>query len=139
MSLATAMYHSEKNPLKQITYKSEKLYIPKDREQRKAHKTLLRYHDPENWPSLRVKLKEMGRGDLIGNGPNQLVADDAEQSRGQMRRSKVARPGQKTGNRPHRSAAGKKAAQRPGLGAKAGAGKSGGKGKAGTANKGRRK
>ncbi len=60
MSLATAMYYSEKNPLKQVTYKSEQLYIPKDKEQRKAHKTLLRYHDPENWPTLRLKLKEMG-------------------------------------------------------------------------------
>ncbi|MEH6579927.1 MAG: YgiQ family radical SAM protein [Amphritea sp.] len=144
MSLATAMYHSEKNPLKQITYKSEKLYIPKDKEQRKAHKTLLRYHDPENWPSLRIKLKEMGRADLIGSGPNQLVADDTEQNKGQLRRGQGVRPGQKAGNRPHRSAAGKKAAQRPGLGAKNGAGKSGtgksgGKGKVGTANKGRRK
>lgn len=77
MSLATAMYYSEKNPLKQITYKSEKLYIPKDKEQRKAHKTLLRYHDQENWPTLRLKLKEMGRGELIGTGANQLVPEDS--------------------------------------------------------------
>ena len=76
MSLATAMYHSEKNPLKQVTYKSEKLYIPRDKEQRKAHKTLLRYHDPENWPTLRLKLREMGREDLIGNRAGQLVREE---------------------------------------------------------------
>ena len=81
MSLATAMYHSEKNPLKQITYKSETLYIPRDKDQRKAHKTLLRYHDPENWPALRVKLKEMGREDLIGSRPGQLVAPEEEPKR----------------------------------------------------------
>ncbi|GGK60781.1 YgiQ family radical SAM protein [Amphritea balenae] len=78
MSLATAMYYSEKNPLKQVTYKSEQLYIPKDKEQRKAHKTLLRYHDPENWPTLRLKLKEMGREDLIGNRTGQLVVAEEE-------------------------------------------------------------
>ncbi|WP_417222491.1 YgiQ family radical SAM protein [Amphritea sp.] len=76
MSLATAMYHSEKNPLKQITYKSETLYIPKDKAQRKSHKTLLRYHDPENWSDLRVKLKEMGREDLIGTKPSHLVTPE---------------------------------------------------------------
>ncbi|MBN3561651.1 YgiQ family radical SAM protein [Aliamphritea spongicola] len=76
MSLATAMYHSEKNPLKQITYKSDRMYIPKQTEQRKAHKTLLRYHDKENWPQLRAKLKEMGRSELIGRGKECLVAEE---------------------------------------------------------------
>ncbi|SEQ41313.1 uncharacterized radical SAM protein YgiQ [Amphritea atlantica] len=95
MSLATAMYHSEKNPLKQVTYKSEPLYIPRDKDQRKAHKTLLRYHDPENWPALRVKLKEMGREDLIGTRPGQLVAPAEEPKRRENSRGAV-----KSGDRP---------------------------------------
>jgi hypothetical protein len=37
------------------------------------HKAFLRYHDPDNWPVLRDALKAMGRGDLIGSGPDQLV------------------------------------------------------------------
>ena len=40
---------------------------------RKLHKAFLRWHDPENWPTLREGLMRMGRAELIGNGPNCLV------------------------------------------------------------------
>jgi len=73
MSLATAMYHSEKNPLNKVTYKSEKVYTEKDIDRRRAHKALLRYHDEKNWPTIRQLLTEMKRQDLIGDGPNKLV------------------------------------------------------------------
>ena len=33
----------------------------------------LRYRDPKNWPVLREALKDMGRADLIGPWPDQLV------------------------------------------------------------------
>ncbi|MGH1461714.1 MAG: YgiQ family radical SAM protein [Neptuniibacter sp.] len=80
MSLATAMYHSDKNPLKQVTYKSEKLYTPKSAKQRKVQKALLRYHDPDNWPDLRTALRDMGHQELIGDGPACLVPEDKQQS-----------------------------------------------------------
>ncbi|MBV1910577.1 MAG: YgiQ family radical SAM protein [Kangiellaceae bacterium] len=73
MSLATAMYHSEKNPLSKVSYKSESVYTEKDFERRRLHKGFLRYHDERNWPMLREALVEMKRTDLIGNGPNQLI------------------------------------------------------------------
>lgn len=73
MSLATAMYHSGRNPLKKVTYKSEKLYVPKEYEQRRSQKALLRYHDEENWDRLRGVLTDMGRADLIGTADWQLV------------------------------------------------------------------
>ena len=73
MALATAMYHSGRNPLKKVTYKSEKLYIPRELKQRRVQKALLRYHDPDNWPALRDALRNMGREDLIGNADWQLV------------------------------------------------------------------
>ncbi|MET1253981.1 YgiQ family radical SAM protein [Aliikangiella maris] len=73
MSLATAMYHSEKNPLKKVTYKSESVYTEKDLDRRRRHKALLRYHDEQNWPTIRKLLKELKREELIGDGPNQLV------------------------------------------------------------------
>jgi Domain of unknown function (DUF3362) len=41
--------------------------------QRRLRKAFLRYHDPDNWPLLREALKEMGRSDLIGSRPDQLV------------------------------------------------------------------
>jgi uncharacterized radical SAM protein YgiQ len=73
MASATAMYHSERNPLKKVDYKSEQVTTPKTKLQRQLHKAFLRYHDPDNWDMLRVALKKMGRADLIGSGKHQLV------------------------------------------------------------------
>ena len=73
MASATAMYHSGKNPLRKVTYKSEGVPIVKSVEQRRLHKAFLRYHDPKGWPMLREALQRMGRADLIGNGKNQLI------------------------------------------------------------------
>ncbi|MFV3306223.1 YgiQ family radical SAM protein [Pseudomonas sp. NY15181] len=73
MATATAMYHSGKNPLRKVTYKSDGVEIVKGERRRRLHKAFLRYHDPNNWPMLREALKEMGRADLIGNGKHQLI------------------------------------------------------------------
>jgi len=75
MATATAMYHSGKNPLRKVSYKSEKVSGVKDPAQRKLHKALLRYHDPDNWELIRKTLRKMGRADLIGDGERQLVPD----------------------------------------------------------------
>ncbi len=76
MSLATAMYHSEKNPLTKVTYKSESVYTEKNLERRRLHKGFLRYHDEKNWPMLRKALIEMSREDLIGSGSEHLIPED---------------------------------------------------------------
>lgn len=73
LAIASAMYHSEKNPLKKVDKKSEQVLTAKGATQRRLHKAFLRYHDPENWPILRDALKKMGRADLIGNGKKHLV------------------------------------------------------------------
>ena len=73
MATATAMFHTDKNPLKKVTYKSERVESVKDPGKRKLHKALLRYHDPNNWPLLRNALRQMGREDLIGDGKQQLI------------------------------------------------------------------
>jgi uncharacterized radical SAM protein YgiQ len=75
MASATAMYHSGKNPLRKVRRAAGKddVYVPKGIKQRRLHKAFLRYHDPANWPVLREALRRMGRGDLIGNAPHQLV------------------------------------------------------------------
>jgi uncharacterized radical SAM protein YgiQ len=73
MATATAMYHSGKNPLRRVTRTSETVTIPKGLKVRRLHKAFLRYHDPNNWPTLRAALKRMRREDLIGNGKHQLV------------------------------------------------------------------
>ena len=73
MAMATAMYHSGKNPLRKVTADSESVAIPKAGNVRKLHKAFIRYHDPNNWPILREALQKMGRADLIGNGKQHLI------------------------------------------------------------------
>ncbi len=81
MALATAMYYSERNPLEKVRYKSEKLSICKDIDQRRLQKAFLRYHDEKNWPMLRQALEEMGRTDLIGDSDKCLIPKAAPTKR----------------------------------------------------------
>lgn len=77
MCNATSMYYSETNPLKRISYKKpEKLSVAKGERQRRLHKALLRYHDPNNWPLIRQALTDMGKKHLIGSAPTCLVPDE---------------------------------------------------------------
>ncbi|MBA4261098.1 MAG: YgiQ family radical SAM protein, partial [Comamonadaceae bacterium] len=75
MATATAMYHSNLNPLKGIhrDERAERVDIVRGDKRRRLHKAFLRYHDPNNWPLLREALKTMGRADLIGNGKHHLI------------------------------------------------------------------
>ncbi len=73
MSLATAMYYSERNPLARVGYKSEFVWSAKTPQSRRLQKALLRYHDAKNWALLREALGAMQRQELIGNGPKQLI------------------------------------------------------------------
>jgi len=73
MAIASAMYHTGRNPLKKVTTVSEKVGTVRGAKQRRLHKAFLRYHDSANWPILRDALKRMGRTDLIGNGKRHLV------------------------------------------------------------------
>ncbi len=73
MCNATTMYHSGRNPLKKISRRDGDIPIPKGTRQRRLHKALLRYHDPDNWPLIRETLRRLGRSDLIGRSPQSLV------------------------------------------------------------------
>ncbi len=73
MAIASAMYHTQRNPLRKVTRDSATVETVRGGRQRRLHKAFLRYHDPENWPLLREALKEMGRADLIGNGKKHLI------------------------------------------------------------------
>jgi len=76
MATATAMYHTELNPLKGISRdpkRREKVDVVRGEKRRRLHKAFLRWHDPNNWPLLREALKAMGRADLIGNGKHHLI------------------------------------------------------------------
>ncbi|WP_223871897.1 YgiQ family radical SAM protein [Candidatus Dactylopiibacterium carminicum] len=84
LAMATAMYHSRKNPLRRVSRDSEEVETPRLARQRRLHKALLRYHDPANFDLIRDFLIEIGRRDLIGNGPQHLVP------RGHVSRQSVA-------------------------------------------------
>jgi radical SAM superfamily enzyme YgiQ (UPF0313 family) len=71
MTLATAMYHTGKNPLRPRA--DQDVHVPRGLRVRRLHKAFLRYHDAENWPLLRKTLRRMGREDLIGDGKRHLV------------------------------------------------------------------
>ncbi|PIQ54914.1 MAG: YgiQ family radical SAM protein [Comamonadaceae bacterium CG12_big_fil_rev_8_21_14_0_65_59_15] len=75
MATATAMYHTDLNPLKGIHRddRTERVDVVRGDRRRRLHKAFLRYHDPNNWPLLRDALKAMGRADLIGNGKHHLI------------------------------------------------------------------
>ena len=75
MATATAMYHTGKNPLRRLHRgdAAAKVPVPRGLKARRLHKAFLRYHDPANWPLLREALRRMGRTDLIGHGPHQLI------------------------------------------------------------------
>ena len=73
LAIATAMWHTEKNPLRKVTVDSEGVAVVRGGRQRKLQKAFLRYHDPANWPLLREALKAMGRADLIGPGKKHLI------------------------------------------------------------------
>jgi len=73
MAMASAMYHSRRNPLHKVTEDSETVETPRTLKQRQAQKAFLRYYDPKNWPILRETLRKMGRGDLIGTGERHLI------------------------------------------------------------------
>jgi uncharacterized radical SAM protein YgiQ len=76
MATATAMYHTNMNPLKGISrdpQRAERVDIVRGEKRRRLHKAFLRYHDSNHWPLLREALKSMGRADLIGNGKHHLI------------------------------------------------------------------
>ena len=103
MATATAMYHSKKNPLRKVTYKSDKVETVKSPEKRRLHKALLRYHDPDNWPIIRKSLTEMKLQHLIGSGPEKLVPaeqpDDYRQHQSPRRKNTKAAHAKRTGRR----------------------------------------
>jgi uncharacterized radical SAM protein YgiQ len=73
LAMATTMYHTRKNPLRRVSQDSETVETPRTARQRRLHKALLRYHDPENFEIIRDFLLSSGRRDLIGSSPRHLV------------------------------------------------------------------
>ncbi|WP_428774234.1 YgiQ family radical SAM protein [Vibrio sp.] len=94
MCNATSMYYSETNPLKRVKYKKREVVpVAKGDRQRRLHKALLRYHDPDNWPLIREALINMGKKYLIGDKPSCLVPAEDIDARTPAQRRKSGRHG----------------------------------------------
>ncbi|MCW8334003.1 YgiQ family radical SAM protein [Vibrio paucivorans] len=94
MCNATSMYYSETNPLKRVKYKKrEDIPVAKGERQRRLHKALLRYHDPDNWKIIREALTDMGKKHLIGDKPGCLVPAEDLDARTPAQRRKSGRHG----------------------------------------------
>ena len=73
MATATTMYHTEIDTLHKVKKNNDTVPIPRGEKERRLHKAILRYHDPQNWKMIRHALKEMGLVKLIGHGKQHLV------------------------------------------------------------------
>jgi len=103
MALATAMYHSGRNPLKPLRYKrGQKLFAAKTLPERRLQKAFLRYHDEKSWDVLRDALKRMNRSDLIGEGAGKLVPAGPRNGRGKAQKKRTAPAVRKSRRQPAR-------------------------------------
>jgi uncharacterized radical SAM protein YgiQ len=69
MDIATCMFHTGIDP---STMK--KVKIARNPSERAPQRALLQYYKPENYFSVRKSLEKVGREDLIGSGPECLIA-----------------------------------------------------------------
>ncbi|MDO6427722.1 YgiQ family radical SAM protein [Thalassotalea sp. 1_MG-2023] len=77
---ATTLYHTEIDSLRNVKKNSDSVVVPKGGRQRRLHKAILRYHDPNNWPIIREALTKMGLArKLIGTKPGCLVPAESRQ------------------------------------------------------------
>jgi len=77
MAMATCMYHTGIDPLTM-----QPVYTATGLRAKKLQKSLLLYWSPEQWPLAREALREAGRADLIGHGPDALVPPEGPEERG---------------------------------------------------------
>ena len=83
----------EKNPLNKVSRQGGDVFVVKGERRRRLHKALLRYHDPAGWPMIREALLEMGKGHLIGNGPDCLVPPEGRgEAKAERSRNKGLKP-----------------------------------------------
>ena len=73
MSMAACMYYSGIDPLTM-----QPVYTATGLREKKLQKALLLYWNAEHWPMVREALKQAGRDELIGRGPEHLVPPEGD-------------------------------------------------------------
>ena len=98
-TISTCMFYTEMDP-----YTLEPVYVPKTAEEKAMQRALLQYFKPENKKIVLAALRKAGRLDLIGTGPNCLVApEDGRKSERRQSgcRSEESRRNMPRGGRKH--------------------------------------
>ncbi len=68
-TLSTCMYYTGYDP-----YHNKSVYVPRTKEERRMHRALLQYKNPDNYDLVKEALVKAGRKDLIGSGPKCLIS-----------------------------------------------------------------
>ena len=84
MSMAACMYYSGYDP-----FTLQPVYTATGLREKKLQKALLLYWNPEQWPLAREALREAGREDLIGRGPQCLVPPETPAERERRERARA--------------------------------------------------
>ena len=74
-TVSTCMFYTGLDP-----YTLKEVFVPRTQEDKWLQRSLLQYFKPENRRAVMTALKKAGREDLIGTGPNCLIAPDREQA-----------------------------------------------------------
>ena len=67
-TVSTCMFYTELDP-----FTMQKVYVPKDMEEKRLQRALLQFRNPDNIPYVIKALKKAGREELIGYSPKCLV------------------------------------------------------------------
>ena len=93
-TLSTAMFYTGLDP-----YTLQPVYVPRTPAEKAEQRALLQYFRPENRQTVLRALRQAGRADLIGTGPDCLIAPDRPVSGGRPGAPRVGASKPKGGKR----------------------------------------
>lgn len=106
-TISTCMFYTGIDPMT-----GKPVYVPKTEREKQRQRALLQYFRPENRRIVIEALEEIHRTDLIGNGPDCLVAPDREYAKKLAEKKSAQRP--KAPARGHHSTANKNSPKKGG-------------------------
>ncbi|WP_291562814.1 MULTISPECIES: YgiQ family radical SAM protein [unclassified Clostridium] len=83
-SLSTTIYYTGINPITE-----KEIYVPKEHKEKSMQRALLQFQNPENHTLVKNALIKANRSDLIGFGPNYLIAPRPIKKQGYQGKNKV--------------------------------------------------
>ena len=83
-SLSTTIYYTGINPITE-----KEVYVPKEHKEKSMQRALLQFQNPENHTLVKNALIKANRSDLIGFGPNCLIAPRPIKKQGYQGKNKV--------------------------------------------------